>query len=152
VWRALIAVSLVACGDPAPATPDAHVVAEIDAPAALRSSPFLMQLCTSGNPGDATCPINFVALDELGGVAVGAQLRFVAQPLAQDFYLNDVRISGSAKLHIQGLYLEQWNGTMVTAATLLVEELNPGQSAGPLSVTTPISPMSQVLVRADVIY
>jgi hypothetical protein len=148
----LIALLLAACGDPAPATSDAPLGSDIDATVALRSAPFLMQLCTGGNPGDATCPINFISLDELGGVAVGARLRFVAQPLAQDFYLSDLRISGSTTLHIQGLYLDQWNGTMATAGPLLVEELGPGQTVGPLAVTTPLSPASQVVVRADAIY
>ena len=132
--------------------PDAPSTSDIDARPVLRSAPFMMLLCTSGNPGDVTCPINFVSLDELGGVALSASLRFVTQALAQDLYLNDLRIVGSATLHIQGLYLEQWNGTMVTGGTILVEQLDPGQTVGPLSVTTPLSPTSQVVVRADVIY
>src|SRR5688572_4699641 len=84
------ALLVVGCGDPAPAGSDAAVVPEVDAPPVYRTPPFVMQICTGGNPGDPNCPINVVGLDAFGEVAAGAQLRFVAQPLSQDLYLTDI--------------------------------------------------------------
>ena len=130
---------------------DAPVQA-IDAVPTFRTPPFVMLICTGGNPGDPNCPINVVSLDAFGDVAAGAQLRFAAQPLSQDLYLTDIRVIGNSQLHIVGLYLEQWDGTMATATVLLAEQLDPGQTVGPTAAMTTLNPTGQVTVRAEVVY
>jgi hypothetical protein len=153
MWRVLLVGLLVGgCSDPAPANTDAAVVPDVHAWPIYRTAPFTMLICTGGNPGDANCPINVVSLDAFGDVASGAQLRFVAQPLSQDLYLTDIRVMGNSRVHIVGLYLEQWDGSMATATVLLTEQLDPGQTVGPTAAMTILNPASQVVVRAEVVY
>ena len=83
-------LALVACSHShsAPPAPDA-------APA-LHVGPFTPLACTSGNPGDPTCPFNFIDLLPASG-----QLTFVAMPLANNTYAGDVTFVGGSR----GLYL-----------------------------------------------
>jgi len=66
----------------------------------LQTGKFTPLLCTGGNPGDPTCPINHVSLDGLG--LPGATIDLVAQALSQDLYVTDLKLSAS----VDGVYLE----------------------------------------------
>jgi mono/diheme cytochrome c family protein len=66
----------------------------------LQTGKFTPLLCTGGNPGDPTCPVNHVALDGLG--LPGASIDMVAQALSQDLYVTDLKLVPS----VDGVYLE----------------------------------------------
>ena len=66
----------------------------------IETDQFLPQLCTSGNAGDPTCPINHVSLASLG--LPGAEVDFVAQALSSDLYITDLYTVAS----VDGVYLE----------------------------------------------
>lgn len=61
---------------------------------------FTPQICTGGNPGDPTCPINTVDLSGIG--AAGATITFTAQAVSSGLYLNRLSINGGPG----GVYLE----------------------------------------------
>ncbi|HEY5938936.1 MAG TPA: hypothetical protein VIU61_29990, partial [Kofleriaceae bacterium] len=56
----------------------------------LETAPFAPLLCTAGLPGDPSCPINTVALDDMG--IAGAQVSFVAQGLSSGLYVTNLRL------------------------------------------------------------
>lgn len=66
----------------------------------LVTSQFTPVYCVSGNPGEATCPINTVDLTALG--VAGGKITFVAQALGSGLYLSNLRAEGST----DGLYIE----------------------------------------------
>lgn len=66
----------------------------------LQTGKFTPLLCTGGNPGDPTCPINHVALDGVG--LPGATIDLVAQALSEDLYVTDLKVTAS----VDGVYLE----------------------------------------------
>ena len=70
----------------------------------LETSPFQFQLCTSGQAGDPTCPINHVDVSALPNAPAlpGAHIDFVVQPLANDIYVTDLYANAGA----DGLYIE----------------------------------------------
>ncbi|MBV8755819.1 MAG: hypothetical protein JO257_01005 [Deltaproteobacteria bacterium] len=70
------------------------------ADAGLETGQFQPLLCTSGNPGDPTCPVNHVALDGLG--LPGASIDLVAQQLGSTLYVTDLKLTAS----VDGVYLE----------------------------------------------
>ncbi|HTL37484.1 MAG TPA: hypothetical protein VL326_30330 [Kofleriaceae bacterium] len=153
MWRVLVAGPLLAaCSTPAPAGPDAAApdVAAIDAASVLRTPPFTMQLCTGGNPGDPTCPENVIPLEALGQLAVGGQLRFVAQPLSQDLYITQLRITGNSHIHIVGLYVDTYANGMWTFGQLLTETLEPNTSV--TAALTSFNSSAQIAFRVDRIY
>ena len=153
MWRVLVAsMLLAACGTPAPSGPDAAApdAAAIDAASVLRTPPFTMQLCTGGNPGDPTCPENAIPLEALGHLAVGGQLKFVAQPLSQDLYITQLRITGNSRIHLVGLYVDSYANGMWTLGQLITEILDPNTS-----VTTTLQSFNanaQIAFRVDQIY
>lgn len=60
----------------------------------LRTQDYAISLCTGGLPGDPTCPINAIDLDDLGegaGIA-GAKVSFVAQGVGSGLYLNNLKL------------------------------------------------------------
>jgi hypothetical protein len=65
---------------------------------------FQFQLCTSGVAGDPTCPINHVDISALPNAPAlpGAEIDFLAQPLANDIYVTDL----TATTGQDGLYVE----------------------------------------------
>lgn len=66
----------------------------------LQTGKFTPLLCTAGLPGDPTCPVNHVDLTALG--LPGASIDLVAQPLSQDLYVTDLKLTAS----VDGVYLE----------------------------------------------
>jgi hypothetical protein len=68
----------------------------------LETAAFTPLLCTSGTPGEATCPINYVDISGLVEGWMGAKIKFVAQPLSQDLYLTNLALEGGP----EGVYLE----------------------------------------------
>jgi hypothetical protein len=66
----------------------------------LQTGKFSPLICTSGNPGDPTCPINHVSLD--GIPLPGATIDLVVQALSQDIYVTDLTLNAS----VDGVYLE----------------------------------------------
>lgn len=86
------------------------IVAERDARSdevvVIRSDKFTPMLCTGGNAGDPTCPINTIVLDALG---VPASVEFVATPLVSDLYLTNIKLkAGAMGVHIQHPMFETW--------------------------------------------
>lgn len=75
----------------------------------LATAPFSPLLCTSGNPGDATCPINIVDISPLVTGWAGAQIKFVAQPLGTDLYVTNLAlITGSEGVYIEHPLFVSW--------------------------------------------
>lgn len=68
----------------------------------LATAPFTPLLCTGGNPGDPTCPINIVDISPLVTGWAGAQIKFVAQPLGTDLYVTNLALITGA----EGVYIE----------------------------------------------
>lgn len=72
----------------------------------IRSDKFTPMLCTGGNPGDATCPINMVDLTALGQPAT---LEVVVTQLVADLYLTNIQLTaGAAGLHVTHPTFESW--------------------------------------------
>ncbi len=68
----------------------------------LETQLFTPVLCTSGNPGDPTCPITYVDITGLVEGWAGAKIKFVAQPLSQDLYVTNLSLEGGP----EGVYIE----------------------------------------------
>ena len=68
----------------------------------LATALFTPLLCTGGQPGEPSCPINYVDLLPLVEGWAGAQIKFVAQPLSQDLYLTNLAVVPGA----EGVYIE----------------------------------------------
>jgi mono/diheme cytochrome c family protein len=68
----------------------------------LETQPFTPVLCTSGNPGDPTCPITYVDITGLIEGWGGAKIKFVAQPLSLDLYVTNLALEGGP----EGVYIE----------------------------------------------
>lgn len=66
----------------------------------IRTAQVTPMVCTAGNPGDPTCPINTIDLSSVG--AAGATLSFVVQPVGTDSYFTNVKVKAGA----DGIYLE----------------------------------------------
>lgn len=65
---------------------------------------FTPMICTSGAPGDATCPINHASLGDLaqiGPMLAGVEITFTAQALSS-LYVTNLTLSGGSS----GVYLE----------------------------------------------
>jgi mono/diheme cytochrome c family protein len=65
-----------------------------------QTAPFMPQFCTAGEPGDETCPINSIPLDELG--VAGAAVTFTAEQLSAGLYLSEINVVGGTG----GVYVE----------------------------------------------
>ncbi len=73
----------------------------------IRSDQFSPMLCTGGNPGDATCPINTVSFASLG--QADASLEVVVTKLVSDLYLTNIQLkAGAAGLHVTHPTIESW--------------------------------------------
>jgi mono/diheme cytochrome c family protein len=68
----------------------------------LETEPFTPLLCTSGNPGDPTCPITYVDISPLVTGWAGARIKLVAQPLSQDLYVTNLSLEAGS----EGVYIE----------------------------------------------
>ncbi|HLL25792.1 MAG TPA: hypothetical protein VK427_26825 [Kofleriaceae bacterium] len=66
----------------------------------LQTASFLPLICTSGAPGDVTCPYNNVALDSVG--VTGAKIQFTVQALGSGLYLSNLKLVPGA----DGAYIE----------------------------------------------
>jgi hypothetical protein len=78
----------------------AEAKARQDANPPIRTGAVPPQLCTGGNPGDPTCPIN---THDLAGLGVpGASFSFVAQQVGPDLYLTNMQFTPGT----EGLYVE----------------------------------------------
>jgi hypothetical protein len=71
-------------------------------PDPIRTDPFTPMLCTSGNPGDVTCPINTVDLSAVGPTPVPATFSFVLQSVNGDSYYTQLKLKAGA----DGVYIE----------------------------------------------
>jgi hypothetical protein len=101
-WWILILVTAAACDGATDTIADARPDAELHQTAA-----WTPLLCTSGNPGDPTCPLNIVDLTELHD----ARLEMVVQPLAMGLYMTNIELTpGPGGLHVENLQLVVWNG------------------------------------------
>ena len=136
--RVLLAAALLAgCVGDSSSTGDAGV----------RTSRFVPQLCTSGAPGDPTCPINYVDLSP-------ATLRasFVTRPASPGLEISGFTLTGSAS-RADGVYLELWCPdcfkpleTKLIAATLAVGTAAPTMALSQFAMTETIA------IRIDVIH
>lgn len=57
----------------------------------LRTEALRPMLCTGGNPGDPTCPINSIPLDSVG--VPGGSITFVADPTDSALYLRRLQLN-----------------------------------------------------------
>ncbi|HWO23100.1 MAG TPA: hypothetical protein VNO30_30370 [Kofleriaceae bacterium] len=60
----------------------------------LRSQDYTISLCTGGLPGDTTCPLNTIPLDDLGNGAgiAGAKISFIAIGVGTGLYMNNLKL------------------------------------------------------------
>ena len=73
----------------------------------IRTAQFVPMVCTAGNPGDATCPINIVDLSTLG--VAGATAEVVVTQLVSDAYLTNIKVKAGAEgLYVQHPVFETW--------------------------------------------
>jgi hypothetical protein len=56
----------------------------------LETPEFSPLICTAGQPGEPTCPVNTVALDAMG--IAGARIDFVAQSLSSGLYVRNLKL------------------------------------------------------------
>lgn len=91
----LIALVLAACGG----NGTQHVP---DAAPWGQTQPFKPLLCTSGNPGDATCPINHLTVSEADPSPELSQLDVVVQQSAHDWNLTAMVV----RANLDGLFVE----------------------------------------------
>jgi hypothetical protein len=68
----------------------------------IRTAKVVPMLCTAGNPGDATCPINTIDLAGLGPTPVEATVTFTVNQLGPDSYYTNLKVKAGA----QGVYME----------------------------------------------
>jgi hypothetical protein len=70
----------------------------------LETTPFQFQLCTSGQAGDPTCPINHVDISALPNAPAlpGAHIDFVVQPSGNAMYFTQLTANAGA----DGLFIE----------------------------------------------
>lgn len=72
----------------------------------IRSPKITPMLCTAGNPGDPTCPINPIDLSSLG---VPGTVEVVVHKLVSDAYLTNIRlVPGAMGNHIVHPMFESW--------------------------------------------
>jgi hypothetical protein len=72
----------------------------------IRTDKVVPMLCTSGNPGDATCPLNTIDLSALG---VPATVEVVVTPLVSDLYLTNIKVkAGAMGVHLAHPMFETW--------------------------------------------
>ena len=73
----------------------------------IRTAMVVPQLCTGGNPGDPTCPINTIDLSALN--VAGASFSFVAQAAGADLYMTNMQFTAGADgLHVEHPIIESW--------------------------------------------
>lgn len=71
--------------------------------APIRTAMITPMLCTAGNPGDATCPINTISLDGVGPTPVtGATVTFTIASVGSDSYITNLKVKAGA----EGVYIE----------------------------------------------
>lgn len=69
----------------------------------IRTAMITPMLCTAGNPGDATCPINTISLDGVGPTPVtGASITFTIASVGADSYITNLKVKAGA----EGVYIE----------------------------------------------
>jgi hypothetical protein len=68
----------------------------------IRTDAIQPMICTSGNPGDPTCPINMVDLSLVGPTPVPATLTFVLQNVSGSSYYTQIKVKAGA----EGVYFE----------------------------------------------
>jgi hypothetical protein len=91
-----IALAVAGCDGATGLVRDAGIDAEVHATAA-----FTPLLCTSGRPGEPTCPINHV---DVGDIADGAKLQMLAIPTSTRVFLHDIALTaGPAGLFVREL-------------------------------------------------
>jgi hypothetical protein len=86
-WIA-VAVAVTGCDGATQFERDGSVDAEVHT-----LSPFTPLICTSGDPGEPTCPINHVDVSE---IADGAKLQFLAVPGSTRLFLQDIELTAGA--------------------------------------------------------
>lgn len=73
----------------------------------IRTAMAVPQLCTGGNPGDPTCPINTLDLSALN--VAGASFSFVAQAAGADLYMTNMQFTaGTDGLYVEHPIIESW--------------------------------------------
>lgn len=137
MWRVLLAGTAVAgCSGSTP-SPDAAVVSE-------RFTPVL---CTSGTPGDSTCPINNVDL----GTSFALHASFVARPVNVMLEISGFQLLGTAS-HADGVNMEVWCADCYQplARKLVAASLDVGAMA-PTFMLSPYAVPESLTLRIDAI-
>ncbi len=122
-WIA-VAVAATGCDGATQFARDGSVDAEIH-----QLAPFTPLICTSGDPGEPTCPINHV---DVSDIAAGAQMQFLAVPGSTRVFLHDIELTaGASGLFVRDLrFVVYREGVAITQIGPLppVIELAAGES------------------------
>lgn len=105
-WIA-IALAVAGCDGATQLVRDGAADAEVHT-----TPPFTLLLCTSGEPGEPTCPINHVDIDDIG---TGATLQLLAVPASARIFLHDIVLTaGAAGLYVEDLrFVVHRDGTTI---------------------------------------
>jgi hypothetical protein len=108
-------------------------------PDPIRTAQTSLMVCTAGNPGDPTCPINQIDLGGIGPTPVAATLEFVVQSLGNDAYFTLLKVKAGAEgVYFEHPLLESWP----TGAT----EPTPDPVDQFFAVTRNIAPNGEALI------
>jgi hypothetical protein len=78
----------------------------------IRTEKMVLMPCTSGNPGDPTCPINSIDLTPLG---VAGTVEVVVTALSNAAYLTNIQVkAGAMGVYLSHPMFETWPMDMVT--------------------------------------
>jgi hypothetical protein len=79
------------------------------APEPIRTAQLTPTLCTAGNPGDPTCPLNTLDLGGLGPTPVAATVTFTVNQVGPDSYYTNIKIkAGPEGVYIEHPLFETW--------------------------------------------
>lgn len=93
MWRVLLAGTVATGCSGGSASPDA----------AVQTERFTPLLCTTGMPGESTCPINHVDV----GTAFSLRASFVARSMNVMLEISAFELDGAAT-HVDGVNVEVW--------------------------------------------
>jgi hypothetical protein len=81
---------------------------------AYETVPIVPLICSAGEPGTATCPINTIDLTSIG--APGSSVTFIVEPLSTGLYLSELKlVAGPEGVYVDHPLFVSWPMPMVKA-------------------------------------
>jgi hypothetical protein len=78
-------------------------------PEAIRTAQLTPMLCTGGNPGDPTCPLNTIDLNGIGPTPTAATFELAIQQVGSDSYFTALKVkAGAAGVYLEHPLFESW--------------------------------------------